>query len=121
MNGQERDEKLLKRLRTELDAGSERLDRSISARLRDGRRAAVARAGRQSWGLFSLPRWVTASGLATAAVLVVAVSLWNDRSGQRTLPGKLGDDLEIIAAQEQLDLYDDLEFYRWLAESSRDR
>ncbi|HEY5973757.1 MAG TPA: DUF3619 family protein [Geobacteraceae bacterium] len=121
MNGQELDEKFVKRLKVELDAGSERLDPSVSTRLRDGRQVAVARAGKRSWGLFSLPRWVTASGLATAAVLVVAVSLWNGSNGQRTLPGKIGDDFEIITAQEQLDLYDDLEFYRWLAESSRDR
>ena len=120
MNDQERDERFLKRLQDELAAGDDRLDQAVLTRLRESRQAAVAQAGRRFWHLPRLPAWVTASGLATAALLVVAVSLWLG-NGQRPLPGTSVDDMEVITAQEQLDLYEDLEFYRWLAESSRDR
>ena len=120
MNEQEHDERFLKRLQAELAAGDDLLDQEVQARLREGRQAAVAKAGHRRWSLMELPRWVTASGFATAAVLVVAVSLWIG-TGQRNLPSTNVDDMELMTSQEQLDLYEDLEFYRWLAESSRDR
>jgi len=46
-------------------------------------------------------------------VLVIAVSLWLS-SGNNSLPVGQPEDLEILTTNEQLELYKDLEFYRWL-------
>ncbi len=114
MKTEERDRELLETVRATLDASTENLDDGTLRRLRRGRLDALeaARAGHQP---FFLPRWVTAGGVATVAVLGVAASVWLS-SSRPALPEKQVEDLEIITAKEQLDLYADLEFYRWLAE-----
>lgn len=114
MNTEERDRELLDRVRATLDGSTENLDAATLRRLRQSRFEALeaAGAGRRS---FFRPRWVTAGGVATVAVLGVAASLWLSAS-RPVLPEKQVEDLEIITAKEQLDLYADLEFYRWLAE-----
>ncbi len=114
MNMEERDRDLLDRVRTALDKSAGNLDDATVRRLRRKRLDALeaAGAGRQT---FFLPRWVTAGGVATVAVLGVAVSVWLSAS-RPVLPDKQVEDLEIITAKEHLDFYADLEFYRWLAE-----
>ena len=68
----------------------------------------------------AFPRWRdTAGGLTTVASHGVAVSLWFGGSRQN-LPLRQPDEVEILTAQEHLELYEDLEFFRWLAaEDSR--
>ncbi len=114
MNTEDRDRELLDRVRTTLDASTGNLDAATLHRLRRGRLDALeaAAVGRRH---FFLPRWVTAGGVATVAVLGVAASVWLSAS-RPVLPDKQVEDLEIIAAKEHFDLYADLEFYRWLAE-----
>jgi len=58
--------------------------------------------------------WLTLSGLATAVVLVVAVSLWT-RAPKPYEIAMNPDDLEVLTAPEHFELYRDLDFYRWLA------
>jgi hypothetical protein len=53
-------------------------------------------------------------GLTTAAAAVLAVSLWMTDPPRDTTVAT-ADDIEIVAAQEQMQLYEDLEFYRWPA------
>ena len=107
------DEQLRHAARTMLDQATEKLDEVTALRLRRARLAALdhARPSRRPW--FAIPRWVTAGGLTTAAVMVVAVSFW---SGSREdMPVRQPEEVAILTAQEQLELYEDLEFYRWLA------
>ncbi len=108
------DRELLDKVRTALDVSAGNLDDMTLRRLRHARLDALeaAGAGRRP---FFLPRWVTAGGVATVAVLGVAVSVWLSAS-RPVLPDKQVEDLEIITAKEHLDLYADLEFYRWLAQ-----
>jgi len=60
-------------------------------------------------------RWlVPASGFAAVSVAIIAATLWlvqPSRSG--SVQGV--EDIEILASVENLDLFDDLEFYHWLA------
>ena len=63
---------------------------------------------------------MTAGGLATAMVLVVAVSVWFGNTRER-LPVRQAEDVEILTAQENLDISRDLEFYRWLACADNER
>lgn len=114
MTMEERDRELLEKVRATLDASIEDIDEATLHRLRRNRLDALEAAGANRQPFF-LPRWVTAGGVATVAVLGVAVSVWLSAS-RPVLPEKQVEDLEIITAKEQLDLYADLEFYRWLAE-----
>ena len=99
----------------ELDAAAERPEPEVSARLSEARRKAVNLAEQRERRLFSIPRWATAGGFATAAVIGVAVSLWY--ADHRENPMSKGvEEIELISSHDQLDLYEDLEFYRWLAE-----
>ena len=113
MRPDERDERLVEMVKGHLDVGLDALDDRTAARLRAVRLKAVESAeGRR--GRFRLPRWVVVGGLATAAAAVLAVGLLVTKR-----PGESGvataDDIEIVAAQEQMQLYEDMEFYRWLA------
>jgi len=119
MNGDETEQKLLDGLKGALDASCDRLDANTLVRLRAGRLRALELAGSRN-SLFSRrPHWLTAGGLATTALLVVMVTGWFVASRQSRSAQQL-EDLEIMAAQEQLDLYADLDFYRWLPAEARD-
>jgi hypothetical protein len=47
-------------------------------------------------------------------MVVVAIFFWL-RASPGDFPGKHIEDFEIIASMENIDLYENLEFYRWLA------
>jgi len=119
MRGERLDnEKIPERLVGELDAAAERLEPGLLARLAHARRQAVAVAEKRQLRFFIVPRWVTAGGLATTAVLVIASSIWF--SGRQEKPAAMpGDDLEIVSTQDHLDMYEDLDFYLWLAEKGQ--
>jgi hypothetical protein len=56
------------------------------------------------------------SGLVTAMLLVLTLSLW--KSGENyIIPSGQVEDLEILTTNEQLELYKDLDFYLWLETS----
>lgn len=120
MNDDEREKLFLEKVRKELDAGLAGLDEVTVARLRQARLRAQEESGRRRWWRLAVPRWATAGGLATAAVLAVAVSTWFNAS-REGLPVRQAEDVEIITAQENLDISKDLEFYRWLACADNER
>lgn len=115
MKEDEREETFVRTIVRELDDEVDRLPAAVVGRLRDGRVRAIGvpqgRVGRYR----IVPRWITAGGFATAAVLVAAVSIWYGGDRSSTQVRNL-DELEIASAQEQLELYEDLDFYRWLAD-----
>lgn len=115
MNGNENGEReILELVRGALDGSVSELDSRTTERLRRIRLAAIehAETGKQRW--FAVHRWVTAGGIAAFAALVLAVSLWVSVPRQIQPPGQV-DDIEILAAKEHLDIYEDMDFYRWLA------
>lgn len=119
MRGERLDnEKIPERLVRELDAAAERLEPGVLARLAHARRQSVGVAEKRWFPSFFIPRWVTAGGLATTAVLVIASSIWF--SGRPEKPAAMpGDDLEIVSTQDHLEMYEDLDFYLWLAEKGQ--
>jgi len=115
MNGDEREKLFLEQVRKELDAGAENLNHYHLLRLRKARRAALEEAEKRAGRWFSVPKWVTAGGLATAMMVVVAVSFWHSSTPPEGIPVRQAEDVEILTAQESLDISKDLDFYRWLA------
>ncbi|MBT1075676.1 DUF3619 family protein [Geobacter grbiciae] len=113
MSPEERNERMVAMVKEHLDARADALDDRTAARLRAIRLQAVESAeGKRGW--FRFLRWIAVGGLATAAVAVLAVSLWMT-GPRRENTVATADDIEIVAAQEQMQFYEDIEFYRWLA------
>jgi hypothetical protein len=118
-NIEEQENVFLKKVKKELDAAADDMDALTLARLRSFRMRALDEAEQRKGFRFVIPPWMTASGVATLCAMVVAVSIWF--TTRQNLPTNHPEDVEILAAQEQLDLYKDLDFYSWLASTDNDR
>lgn len=113
----EKDEKaLVQNLRKMLDETEAETDPRIKMRLRAARlRALDALETPVPW-YARFPRWAAAGGLATALALVLTVSLWTSKE-QYNVPTGQVEDMELLTTTEQLELYKDLDFFRWLETS----
>lgn len=112
MSADPKDEAFLAASKALLDESARALDADITARLRRARYRALEAKSRPFFWL--LP----AGGLAAASVAVLAVALWIYQPA-RPAPMQGVEDLEILSSSENLELFDDLEFYGWLAERDR--
>lgn len=113
----EKEARFLERARQSLLASEEQLDAVSASRLRDARRKAVEAAGAREKGFFRIPNWARIGSVATAAAAVLVFMIWFDTPRQ-DLPMKSADDLEIVLnvdSADNMDLYEDLDFYEWLA------
>lgn len=114
MTDDERDDAIASRVRAHLERTSHELDARSRAQLRAAREQALdaAPAPREVW-----PRRAVLAGAGALAVLV-ALMRWRRESPPRDPFGESLEDLDILAAADDLELYDDdPEFYRWLEES----
>jgi len=91
-----------------LDRSTQQLDELTIARLRAARRRAVEARPRRLV-------WLAAGGLATAALTatLVAVLLFAPAAAP---PVSGLEQFDLLSENDSLELYRDLEFYRWLAE-----
>lgn len=112
MIDRDREQELALRARTALDESIDALDGETVARLASARRRALGFERRRS-----RPALVAAGGLLAATLaLAIGVSWWTRSSAELAAvesPEAL-EDLELLAANEELDLYENLEFYEWL-------
>lgn len=111
MNLDERERKFIANAKSVLDKSVQDLDAQVRNRLRHARhRALEARPSHTTW--------VLAGGLAAASVAALAVTLWLVEPGVvEPIPDV--QDLELLTAADNLEFYEDLEFYRWLADQDR--
>jgi hypothetical protein len=116
MSGHEHGRELINKVRSRLDADLENLDPSIADRLRESRRRAVALADKKPFSLFNMPRLVPAGGFAALAVVAVAASLWFSQRSQ-SFPNKSAEEIEVLTVKGNLEMYKDLEFFQWLAQT----
>lgn len=104
---QEKETRFVTAVKRELDRSAEALDGLTLARLRSARLRALDAQPRPR-------RWLIAGGLATATLsaALVAVLLFAP-----TVAPPLADleQFDLLSENDGLDLYGDLEFYRWLA------
>ena len=104
------DRALAERAKAALDQSAQDLDAATCSRLNRARQAALAAAprGRRP------PALLWGAALATASALGLAVVLL--RAPEPALPPLpiATEDFDVIAAQDSLELYENLEFYEWL-------
>lgn len=117
MNGNlsDKEARFLEKTRQALLASEGRLDAATLARLREARAKAVEAAGEGSRGFFRVPNWMRAGAFATAAAAVILFAVWVDPPKQE-LPVKSVDEFEIVLYADNLELYEDMDFYEWLAD-----
>jgi hypothetical protein len=111
------DAALLQRVRRDMDRSCAALDGATQSRLNAMRHAALAQGQRKG---LRLPQWLPVGGLMTACILVLAVMLQPAVvRGPASLPETAPvEDLDLLTASEDLDFYEEYEFYQWLATSN---
>ena len=105
------DQDLLGLAKQHLDESAEHLPQETASRLRAARYEALHHSHKQalSWG------WPAWGGLATTCLVILSLSLWwNGPTNEILIPAV--EDLDLLASTEPLDLYEELDFYDWLAE-----
>ena len=107
----ELDPATVRRVRAQLDQGAQRLNVYTAQKLAQARTAAVngERVPRtaRSW-------WLPALGAGVAAALVVVVTLQVVRAPDTVVADAAAFDLELLTSHDDLELYQELEFYAWL-------
>lgn len=108
------DEKLVSQLSDALDDSVNRIDAETSQRIVAVRRQALA-LNKSKWASrkFSAAKLFTAA--ATALSIFVAVMIVNTQLNQPTI-NEENETIELAATQDSIELYEELEFYTWLAE-----
>ena len=104
------DQDLLDFAKQHLDESAETLPRGTASRLRTARYEALHHPPKSalSWGW---PAW----GLGTTCLVILSLSLWwNGPTNDDLIPAV--EDLDLLASAEPFDLYEELDFYDWLAE-----
>lgn len=120
-NSRDIDAQLIEGIRHRLDEEVDSLDSATLLRLAQARRLALAAAAvpRPRWrrtirlstgpaGDWLVPAGALASILATAVALTLMVAEPGNGSAREL------DDVELLTAGEELELYENLEFYLWL-------
>jgi hypothetical protein len=109
------EQRLVVGIRQQLDRSCNALDGHTLSRLNRIRHAALERKQTRSSRML-LPF----GGFVTACVLVLSVTLFRPGSApDADLPAGTAplEDIEILTSSDSLDLYEDYEFYQWLAEN----
>jgi len=113
----QRERELEKRTKEVFDESLREIDAATRSRLTQARYRALqeltpSRARRSSW------HWSFAPAGALAAAALVALLLWqSEPATEPTLQAAAAADLEILLAEEELEMLDEeLEFYAWLEE-----
>ena len=108
---------LLSAAKSTLENSVDDLDASTLGRLATIRRQAVESVTTQQASSIRLPSWLLPVGsLATvAAAVLVAMTLWTIQPDQQSAPVAVLEDINLLTAPEEIEFYQDLEFYEWLA------
>ncbi|HIF50063.1 MAG TPA: DUF3619 family protein [Thiotrichaceae bacterium] len=114
------EDKFESNIRQGLDEAVDTLDANTLSRIRQIRTQAVEKEkikteGLQLNWLFN-KQGLFVGGLATACVMVLAMMLlFNSPTSIQTIPE---EDIELISSSDNLEFFEDLEFYEWLEEDA---
>jgi hypothetical protein len=92
-----------------LDEQVEQLDKDTLSRLRQARLRAVESTERGSFFQY----WKPVTVFAMSMILTVSLIMWPQQSDVNDL-SSVTDDLDLLVAEDNLQFYDELEFYQWL-------
>lgn len=107
---------LLSAAKHTLEASVENLDQETIDRLAAIRLQALASADRNRKLSWLSASWLKpAGGFVTAAVLIASVMLWSSNSVDGPAPLAVLEDIKLLTDSEELEFYQDLDFYQWLA------
>ena len=97
-------------IKQELDDSLNSIDAATLSRVRQVRARALEKTEKKSYNWFG----IAGGAIATACVLmlVVMLSIKNEASVTPLTP----EEIELISAMDEIEIYQDLEFYEWLAE-----
>jgi hypothetical protein len=108
------EKEFLQEVKDLLEERSANLDRQTRQRMANIRATALS-LGQEKPLPFSIPfRWILAGSLSMATILVLALSFWLNGSPDE-IPVRNIEDFEILTSKEQIDTFQNVEFYRWLA------
>jgi len=116
MNEQDKEKQFIDNVKKALDLGAENLDAGTQSKLTRMRHQALDAGERKG---FDIRQWFTlpAVGWATACILVLGLTIYM-KQPNGTVPPL--EDIDLLAAEDNLEFYDGLEFYAWLAEENID-
>ena len=106
----EKDQALVNAAKAAFKRQVEELDPRTTMKLQAARRRALDATPTFGW----MP-WMVASGFAAASVALLAGVMWFSQPVVRP-PVSDPEEFELVTADDSLEFYDELEFYRWLAE-----
>lgn len=115
------EELMLRAAQSTLEHNIDEMDEKTLAGLYSARRNAVAAYSAKQSQKHQASRWVLPlAGLATVgAAVLVAVTLWTLQPAQRyegeSNPVAGLEDINLLTGTEDIEFYQDLEFYEWLA------
>jgi hypothetical protein len=95
---------------------AENIDGKTQLRLREMRRQVLQEGKEKKKRMFPVFRWIQAGALSTLGVAITLLVIWL-HSHQTTYSFNNPEDFEIVSSQDQMEMYEDLDFYTWLAAS----
>lgn len=114
MNGDPHDQRIVRLAAEQLTRNADALDDATRARLRAARlRALEGLDDRPGFAVRLAVPAVAAIAVAALATVVI-VPRWSAEQSRDSIFGLGLEDLDILGADEDLELYEHLEFYRWL-------
>jgi hypothetical protein len=116
MKNRNDDAAFIARLKSVLDRSAGALDAPTRVRLQAARRRALEQA---PVARAFTPRWLVPAGAAAVLAVVAVLGLWwLPASAPPPIAANL-EDAELLFAADSLELYQNLDFYRWLAAKER--
>jgi hypothetical protein len=107
------EDEFISHVKKTLDQQTEALDGETLSRLNRARQAAIQHAEHKP-GLSLTRAWVPLGGVA-AAILLTSIFMFKAEEMAIVTDGAV-DEIELIASSDNLDLYEQLDFYMWLLE-----
>ena len=108
-------DKVTEATRAHLDRSLDDLDPKITERLAARREKALQAASMERRGMRRTPMAI--AGVAASVVMAAVLVTF---SGGTDAPQQTPEDIELMAAEEPLEFYQDLEFYLWLEQQDLD-
>ncbi len=103
-----------RRIKAMLDEGDNELDGHVMSRLTQARHAASESLDKRGR---SFSTWVPAAAVAGASVFALMLWLGQQSPGPQGQQVAVLEDLELMLSEENLEFYEELEFYAWLDET----